>query len=199
MLVEDGSRPYDGEIWVDPAAFLDLGAVCLNELTEIVDVRLENVHPNGPFRLWPPGLPERVSITATLIDRLLWVSGGCASCARPLRANPRGYPRRLWAPSRRHCPAPLTGGPIANSALLAVFPQCVQCGKRTCAVLLYRTKPRKAVSGGRFVVERFRIPTRVKTSVDDTSCTTARRRRHMQARCQSLRRTLLARAAAIMV
>jgi hypothetical protein len=38
MLVEDGP-PYDGEIWVDPAAFLDLGAVCLNELTEIVDVR----------------------------------------------------------------------------------------------------------------------------------------------------------------
>jgi hypothetical protein len=56
-------------------------------------------------------------------------------------------------------------------------------------VLLYRTRPRKAVSDGRFVVERVRIPTRVKTSVDDTSCTTARRRR--QARRQSLRRTLL--------
>ena len=39
ILVEDESSPYDGEIWVDPAAFLDLGAVCLNELTEIVDVR----------------------------------------------------------------------------------------------------------------------------------------------------------------
>ena len=39
MLVEDGS-PYDGEIWVDPAAaFLNLGAACLNELTEIADVR----------------------------------------------------------------------------------------------------------------------------------------------------------------
>ena len=25
----------------------------------------------------------------------------------PLRAIPRGYPRRLWAPPRRHCPAPL--------------------------------------------------------------------------------------------
>jgi hypothetical protein len=25
----------------------------------------------------------------------------------PLRANPRGYPRRLWAPPMRHCPAPL--------------------------------------------------------------------------------------------
>jgi hypothetical protein len=24
-----------------------------------------------------------------------------------LRVNPRGYPRRLWAPPRRHCPAPL--------------------------------------------------------------------------------------------
>jgi hypothetical protein len=30
---------YDGEIWVDPAAFLGLGAACLNELAEIVDVR----------------------------------------------------------------------------------------------------------------------------------------------------------------
>jgi hypothetical protein len=38
MLVE-GESPYDGEIWVDPAAFLNLGAVCLNELIEIVDVR----------------------------------------------------------------------------------------------------------------------------------------------------------------
>jgi hypothetical protein len=28
MPVEDES-PYDGEIWVDLAAFLDLGAVCL--------------------------------------------------------------------------------------------------------------------------------------------------------------------------
>ena len=39
ILVEDESSPYDGEIWVDPAAFLDLGAASLNELTEIVDVR----------------------------------------------------------------------------------------------------------------------------------------------------------------
>jgi hypothetical protein len=39
IRVEDVSSPDDGEIWVDPAAFLDLGAVCLNELTEIVDVR----------------------------------------------------------------------------------------------------------------------------------------------------------------
>jgi hypothetical protein len=34
-----GLHIYDGEIWVDPAAFLDLGAASLNELTEIVDVR----------------------------------------------------------------------------------------------------------------------------------------------------------------
>jgi hypothetical protein len=33
------TSPCDGEIWVDPAAFLDLGAARLNELTEIVDVR----------------------------------------------------------------------------------------------------------------------------------------------------------------
>jgi hypothetical protein len=38
MPVEGGS-PYDGEIWVGPAAFLNLGAACLNELTEIADVR----------------------------------------------------------------------------------------------------------------------------------------------------------------
>jgi hypothetical protein len=38
MLVEDGT-PYDGEVWIGPAAFLGLGAVRLNELTEIVDVR----------------------------------------------------------------------------------------------------------------------------------------------------------------
>jgi hypothetical protein len=45
MLVKDGT-PYDGEAWIGPAAFLDLGAVPLNELTEIVDarpVREENV------------------------------------------------------------------------------------------------------------------------------------------------------------
>jgi hypothetical protein len=39
IILVEGESPYDGEIWVDPAAFLDLGAVCLNELTEIVDVR----------------------------------------------------------------------------------------------------------------------------------------------------------------
>jgi hypothetical protein len=38
MLVED-ETPYDGEAWIHPAAFLSLGAVPLNELTEIVDVR----------------------------------------------------------------------------------------------------------------------------------------------------------------
>lgn len=54
----------------------------------------------------PTDLPERVSITATLID-----SSGSPEAVRlvpgPLRAIPRGYPRRLWAPPRRHCPAPL--------------------------------------------------------------------------------------------
>ena len=59
------------------------------------------------LRSWPPGrLPERVSITATLIG-----SSESPEAVRlvpgPLRANPRGYPRRLWAPPRRHCPAPL--------------------------------------------------------------------------------------------
>jgi hypothetical protein len=38
MLVED-ETPYDGEVWIGPAAFLGLGAARLNELTEIVDVR----------------------------------------------------------------------------------------------------------------------------------------------------------------
>ena len=64
------------------------------------------LHSNGPFSLWPPDLPERLSITATLID-----SSGSPEAVRlvpgPLRAIPRGYPRRLWAPPRRHCPAPL--------------------------------------------------------------------------------------------
>jgi hypothetical protein len=89
-----------------------------------------------PFELWPPDLPERrerVSITATLVVGSSGPpSGGCVRCAScdlcpaPWGPTPypRGYPRRLWTPPRRHCPAPLgAGGPIASSALLAVFPQ----------------------------------------------------------------------------
>ncbi len=81
------------------------------------------LHSNGPFSLWPPDLPERLSITATLID-----SSGSPEAVRlvpgPLRAIPRGYPRRLWAPSQAPLPCS-TGDPVANSALLAVFPQWV--------------------------------------------------------------------------
>jgi hypothetical protein len=38
MMLEDGS-PYDGDAWVSPAVFLTLGAVPLNELTVVMDVR----------------------------------------------------------------------------------------------------------------------------------------------------------------
>jgi hypothetical protein len=38
MLLEDGS-PYDGDVMVSPADFLNLGAVPLNELAVVMDVR----------------------------------------------------------------------------------------------------------------------------------------------------------------
>ena len=38
MLLEDGS-PYDGDAWVSPANFLNLGAVPLNELAVVMEVR----------------------------------------------------------------------------------------------------------------------------------------------------------------
>jgi hypothetical protein len=38
MLMEDES-PYDGDVMVSPAAFLDLGPVPLNELAVVMDVR----------------------------------------------------------------------------------------------------------------------------------------------------------------
>jgi hypothetical protein len=38
MLLEDGT-PYDGDAMVSPAEFLSLGAVPLNELTVVMDVR----------------------------------------------------------------------------------------------------------------------------------------------------------------
>jgi hypothetical protein len=37
MLVE-GDSPCDGNFWFGPAAFMGLGAVRLNELTEVMDV-----------------------------------------------------------------------------------------------------------------------------------------------------------------
>jgi hypothetical protein len=38
ILVKDGESQYDPDLWVKPAAFLDLGEVPLHELTEVVDV-----------------------------------------------------------------------------------------------------------------------------------------------------------------
>jgi hypothetical protein len=38
MLIEDDT-PYDGDVMVSPADFLNLGAVPLNELTVVMDVR----------------------------------------------------------------------------------------------------------------------------------------------------------------
>jgi hypothetical protein len=61
-------------------------------------LRPGGAYQNGPFRLWPPDLPERVSLTATLIgssespEAVRLVPGSLR--ANP--TNPRGYPRRLW-------------------------------------------------------------------------------------------------------
>jgi hypothetical protein len=81
-------------------------------------VLLDYSHP-------PPDLPERVSITATL------TSPGSPEAVRlvpgPLRANPRGYPSASpMGPAQAPLPCS-TGGPIANSALLAVFPHERRC------------------------------------------------------------------------
>jgi hypothetical protein len=72
----------------------------------------------------------------------------------------------------------------------------VPCGSKTCAVRWFSIRPRRAAFGGRSVVGRVRIPTRVLVSVGATSCTLVRRRR--QAKFPLLRRVLL-RAAVNMV
>jgi hypothetical protein len=87
--------------------------------------------PNMSYRMYTPmvlldyGHPISLNLNAypsqPPFDRLLWVSGGCASCAWP----PEGQSPRLSASPMGPAQAPLpcsTGGPIANSDLLAVFP-----------------------------------------------------------------------------
>jgi hypothetical protein len=111
MLVEDES-PYDGEVMVKAAAFLNLGAmVPLNELSVVMDVS-------------------------------------------PVREQ------------------------------------------NVCCAMVQHKPKRRAAFGGRSVVGRVRIPTKVLLFVDVTRCTIVRRRR--QAKFQSLRRILL-RAAVNMV
>jgi hypothetical protein len=76
--------------------------------------------PGWPFWNMAPDLPERVSITATLIG-----SSGSPGAVRlvpaPLRANPHGLSASPMGPAQAPLPCS-TGCPIAYFALLTVFP-----------------------------------------------------------------------------